>query len=265
MIPGWRGVALVTLLGFAAVACGSGPAPTAQPVTITVAAAADLRYALEEIVEAYEAAAPGVDVVVTYGSSGNFASQIPNGAPFDVFFSADIDYPRRLEAAGLVSGTTRAYAVGRLVVWVRDPSVLDVEALGIQALRDASVRRIAIANPEHAPYGRAAVAAMERAGLYGDVADRLVLGENISQAAQFIESGAADIGLIALSLAIAPTLADRGRFAPIPGDMHPSITQGVVVLERATDPAAAGAFVDHVLGPAGREVLQRYGFEAATP
>jgi len=261
------GAALLAVL-LALSACGPGTGHTVPPssVTVTVAAASDLRFALDEIVEAYEADRPDVDVVVTYGSSGNFAGQIENGAPFDVFLSADIDYARRLETAGLApEGATRPYAIGRLAVWVRAASPLDVEALGLEALLDPSVRRIAIANPEHAPYGRAAVAALRHAGIHDRVTGRLVLGENVSQAAQFVESGAAEIGIIALSLALAPTLAGRGRHHLVPEDAHPRIEQGALVLDRAVDPAAAAGFLDHVLGPAAGAVLERYGFAVPAP
>lgn len=252
------------LLSLLLVSCSGAvaPSPARGPgVTITVAAAADLRFALDEIILAYEAHNPDVDVVVTYGSSGSATSQIENGAPFDVFFSADIEFPRRLERTGLAAvGATREYALGRVVVWVRSESTIDVETLGLAGLMDESVRSIAIANPTHAPYGRAAVAAMRAAGVYAAVADRLVLGENVSQAAQFVGSGSADIGIIALSLALAPTIASAGRYFLIPDDLHPPIDQGVVVLDRASNPHASGRFVDHVLGDAGRHVLERYGF-----
>jgi molybdate transport system substrate-binding protein len=250
-------VAAMTLL----TACQATSAPTVGPTTITVAAASDLRFALDEVIDTYRSRQADVDVVPTYGSSGNFYAQIENGAPFDIYFSADIDYPRRLESAGLAEAeSTRLYTVGRIVVWVRNASPIDVEGLGMGALTDPDVRTISIANPEHAPYGRAAVAAMRTYGIYDVVEPRLVLGENVSQAAQFVESGAADIGIIAYSLALAPTIASEGRFSLIPDDLHPAIEQGVVVLDRAADPTAAARFLDFVLGPDGRAILERYGF-----
>jgi molybdate transport system substrate-binding protein len=230
---------------------------------VTVAAASDLQFALGEIIDEFEAATPGVRVEVAYGSSGNLVGQIRNGAPFDVFFSADIAYARDVEAAGLAEpGSTRPYAVGALALWVPDGSPIDVKSRGLEALTDPGAARIAIANPEHAPYGRAAVAAMRTAGVYDAVRDRLVLGENVSQAAQFVESGAADIGIVALSLVRAPTLAGVGTFAEVPADLHPPIEQGVVVLGRAADREAAESFVAFVLSDAGRPVLERYGFGA---
>ena len=250
-----------------ALACDLVPHATAEPAaagvapTVSVAAASDLRYAMEDLVATFEALDPDQSVAVTYGSSGNFFAQISQGAPFDVYFSADIDYPRALEEAGLAApDTTRLYAEGRIVTWVRDASPIDIVGLGVSAVLDPAVGRVAIANPEHAPYGRAAQSALEAAGVWEEVQPRIVLGENISQAAQFVESGAADIGILALSLAIAPPLCHEGRYALVPQELHPPIDQGAVVLAAAADPAAATAFLGFVLGPTGREVLDRYGF-----
>jgi molybdate transport system substrate-binding protein len=237
------------------------PTPTPLAGRVVVAAAADLRFAMEDLIATYVAANPGVTVEPTYGSSGTFFTQITEGAPFDLYFSADAAYPRRLEEAGLVEGgSTHLYGIGQIVTWVAGDSTLDVEARGLEALTDPSVKTIAIANPEHAPYGRAAEAAMQSAGIYDAVKDRLVLGENIAQAAQFVESGNADVGVIALSLAVAPDLADKGRYAVVPIDSYPRLEQGAVVLSSADDPEAARDFLDFVLGPEGRAVLDRYGF-----
>jgi molybdate transport system substrate-binding protein len=228
---------------------------------VAVAAAADLRFAMDDLIATFMAANPGVSVEATYGSSGQFFTQLSEGAPFDVYFSADAEYPRDLEEAGLAeSGSTQLYGIGQIVVWVPNDSALDVEARGLEALTDPSVKTIAIANPEHAPYGRAAVAAIETAGINDAVRSKFVLGENISQAAQFVESGNADIGVIALSLAVAPSLKDQGRFAVVPIDSYPRLEQGAVVLKAAVDPEAAHAFLGFVLGSEGRTVLDRYGF-----
>lgn len=237
------------------------PSPGTLAGRVAVAAAADLRFAMDDLIATYIAANPGVSVEATYGSSGQFFTQISQGAPFDVYFSADAEYPRNLEKAGLVEGSsTLLYGVGQIVTWVPSDSAIDVEARGLEALADASVETIAIANPEHAPYGRAAVAAMKTAGIYDAVESKFVLGENISQAAQFVESGNADIGVIALSLAMAPSLVDKGRYAVVPIDSYPRLEQGAVVLKSAADPEAAQSFLDFVLGPEGRTVLDRYGF-----
>lgn len=228
---------------------------------VRVAAASDLRFAMDELITDWARANPGVVIEPTYGSSGNFLAQIKEGAPFDVFFSADAEYPRELEKAGLAeSGSTRLYGIGQIVVWVLIDSALDVESRGLEALTDPSVETVAIANPEHAPYGRAAVAAMTGAGMYEAVQPKLVLGENVSQAAQFVESGNADAGVFALSLAIAPALKDKGRYVVVPIESYPKLEQGLVVMKSAVDADAARAFVDFVLGPVGRAILDRYGF-----
>lgn len=228
---------------------------------VQVAAAADLKFALDEIIASFHRQHQGIKAQVTYGSSGNFFAQLSNRAPFDVFFSADVDYPRKLIEQGLaVKETEFLYAVGRIVVWVPRQSSLDLEHLGIQALLDPFVRKIAIANPKHAPYGRAAEAAMRKLGVYERVQERFVYGENIAQTAQFVQTGAADIGVIALALALAPALREEGRYWEIPLDAYPRMDQGGVILWWAKDMAAAQALRAFVLGPEGKAVLRRYGF-----
>ncbi len=239
----------------------TGSAPVVGSSAIRIAAAADLRFAMDELVATYEASDPGAQIDVTYGSSGNFLTQIKEGAPFDLYFSADIAYPQELVDAGLAIDVPRLYAVGQIVLWVPTGSPIDIETLGMDALLDPAAEKVAIANPEHAPYGRAAVAAMEHAGVYDQVEPRLVLGENISQAAQFVQQGGADIGVVALSLALASPMDTTGRSWNIPLDFYPTISQGAVVIAAAQDPAAATRFLDFVLGPAGRVVLDRYGFQ----
>ena len=237
-------------------AAGAGDRPT-----VRIAAASDLQFALRDLIETFEADNASVTVEATYGSSGNLFGQVRNGAPFDAFFSADIAYARELETSGLAgAGSTRSYALGALALWVPDDSPIDVAALGMDALLDPAAARIAIANPEHAPYGRAAVAAMESAGVHDAVVGRLVLGENVSQAAQFVESGSADIGIVALSIVRAPTLEGVGTFIEVPAGLYPPIEQGVVVLDRAADREVAESFVTFVLSDAARPVLERYGF-----
>lgn len=227
---------------------------------VTVAAAADLQYALDEVVEAFEAAHRDVAVRVTYGSSGNFFAQLSNKAPFDIFLSADIEYPRKLVEQGYARRDMQfLYAIGQIVVWVPRESKLDVERLGIQALVDPLVRKIAIANPQHAPYGRAAEAALKHLGVYERVRERLVLGENIAQTAHFVEAGAADIGIIALSLAIAPALQDKGRYWIVPLDAYPTLEQGGVILDWSREPGAAEKLRAFIIGNQGRAILERYG------
>src|SRR5438309_4732605 len=199
-----------------------------QAGEISIAAASDLNFAFKEIVAGFEKKT-GHTVKLSLGSSGNFFAQLSNGAPFDVFFSADIGYPKRLEQAGLAEpGTLYLYAVGRIVLWVPKGSPIDVHALGIEALQHPLVRKVAIANPKHAPYGRAAVAAMEHFKVYGAVKDKLVLGENISQTAQFVQTAGADIGIIALSLAVAPAMKDTGMLWEVPFEAYPRLEQGAV-------------------------------------
>ena len=191
-----------------------------------MAAASDLKFAMDELVGAFGKSHPDIEVTMTYGSSGNFFSQISNGAPFDLFFSADVDYPRRLAEAGLgPKDGVFLYAVGRIVVWVPAASRIPVER-GIQVLASPDVRKIAIANPRHAPYGRAAEAALRAAGVYEAVKGKLVLGENVAQTAQFVQSGAADAGIIALALALAPALAKEGRYFEVPLETYPAHRAG---------------------------------------
>jgi molybdate transport system substrate-binding protein len=241
--------------------CGGGSGKAGGGRSVRVAAAADLKFAFDEVAAAFEKKDPGIKVETTYGSSGNFFTQLSEEAPFDLFLSADIDYPRKLiEQGKAVKGSEFLYAVGHIVVWVPNGSKLDLEKLGIQALNDPSVRKIAIANPRHAPYGRAAESALKKLGVYEQVRDRLVLGENIAQTAQFVESGAADLGVIALSLALAPTMRDKGRYWQVPADTYPRLDQGGVILTGARDREAARAVQDFMTGTGGRAILDKYGF-----
>jgi molybdate transport system substrate-binding protein len=247
---------LISLMGLLV---GAGSIP-AQAGEVTIAAASDLSFALKEIVTGFEKKT-GHTVKLSLGSSGNFFAQLANGAPFDLFFSADIAYPKKLEGAGLAEpGTLYTYAVGRIVLWAPKGSPIDVGSLGIKALQHPSVKKIAIANPRHAPYGRAAVATMEHFKVYDAVKDKLVLGENISQAAQFVQTGGADVGIIALSLAMAPAMKETGRYWEVPLDAYPRLEQGAVILKAARDPKTARAFWDYAKGPEGAGVLTRYGF-----
>jgi len=231
---------------------------------ITVAAAADLSTALPEIVATYTKHT-GQTVKLSFGSSGNLTNQIHNGAPFDVFFSADETYPVQLiEKSLALKGSLYRYAVGRLVLWVPNELPLDVQKLGMQALLDPSIKKIAIANPLHAPYGRAAEAALKHFGVYDQIAPKLVLGENISQAAQFVESGNAQAGLIALSHALSPALKDKGHYWTVPLDAYPTLNQAAVVLSKSRHPEAARKFLDFVRGPDGTSLLKNYGFSLPT-
>jgi molybdate transport system substrate-binding protein len=230
------------------------------PRRVAVAAAADLKWALEEVRRDFAKDSPGIQVEVSFGSSGQFYAQLTQKAPFDLFLSADLDYARKLQDAGL-GRSLFTYAVGRLAMVVPAESTLDLDKLGLKALLDPSVKHVAMANPAHAPYGRAAQAALAAAGLTAQVQPKLVLGENVSQAAQFVHTRAAEAGLVALSLAMAPEMAGRCRTWVVPRTLHPPLEQGGVVLAWARDPAAAEAFRAFLAGPRGRAILARYGFE----
>ncbi len=234
-------------------------APAHAAEEITVAAASDLTFAFKDVAAKFQAQT-GDGAKLSFGSSGNFFSQIQNGAPFDLFFSADISYAKKLEAAGLAEpGTLYQYAVGKIVLWAPADSKLDVSK-GLQMLTGPSIHKIAIANPEHAPYGRAARAAMRKEGVYDQIKSKIVLGENISQTAQFVQSGNAEIGIIALSLALAPTLKDKGKYSEIPSGDYPAIEQAVVVLKSSKKKDLAKKFVAFLKQPEATEIMQRYGF-----
>jgi molybdate transport system substrate-binding protein len=235
--------------------------PQALPV-LRVSAAADLQSAMPELVTEFERKNIAT-LQVSYGSSGNFFTQIQNGAPFDLFFSADSEYVKKLDATGLSEpGTSGIYAIGRLVVWTRADAAVDVRRDGWQALLDSRVEKIAIANPAHAPYGKAAEAALRSAGIYDQVKSKLVFGENISQTAQFVQSGNAQLGLVALSLAVSPAMKDGHRWE-VPVDAYAPIEQSAVVLRSSKNVAAARAFLHFVRGEPGREILRKYGFSFA--
>ena len=246
-----RSAAIAGLLALFASACARHPIP---PRKLSIAAAADLQFALAEAARQFHQQYPQIELAVNYGSSGNFYAQIRNGAPFDLFLSADVQYPRNLAHDGLVpANSVFVYASGRIVVWVPAASKLDPAT----ALRDPSVQRIAIANPQHAPYGRAAEAALRSMGLYDSVQKKLVLGENISQTMQFVQSGAADVGIVALSLAMAPNVRGQGRYWEVPLSSYPKMEQGGVILK---DSPAAREFRGWLLAKAGRTLLKQYGF-----
>ena len=202
-----------------------------QAEELTIAAAADLTYCLQDLNVAFRQSHPEVVLKVSTGSSGNFFAEIKNGAPFDIFLSADMNYPRELIKAGLAEEKNLVqYAVGRIVLWTTNDKV-DVSR-GLAVLRDAeAVKKIAMANPEHAPYGRAAKAALEHEKLWQEVQSRIVIGENISQAAQFVETGNADAGIVALSLVMSPKLEKVGRYFEIPTDIYPPLEQGAIADE----------------------------------
>jgi len=243
----------------AATAFPSSQAASKSCGVVSVAAASDLAYAMNEIAGNFEKTT-GCAVRISTGSSGNFLTQIENGAPFDIFFSADIEYPKKLESEKLAAaGSTYLYAVGKIAFWVRNDSRLNISK-GFAVLRDPSIQKVSIANPQHAPYGRAAEEALRKAGVYDAIKDRLVLGENISQAAQFVESGNADVGVLSLSLVLSPLLKGRGRTWNIPENLYSPIQQGAVVVLGSQNPRGAQQFLAFIKSPATRSLLDRYGF-----
>ena len=226
---------------------------------VRVAAASDLQFAFQEVSNRFEKAT-GNQVKLSFGSSGNFFTQIQNGAPFDVFFSADLDYCKKLESLGLTTpGSLYEYAVGKIVLFAPADSKLDLNK-GLGVLLDPAIHKIAIANPEHAPYGRAAVAALKHENLYDKVSPKFVLGENISQAATFVSSGAAEVGIVALSLALAPSMKDKAKYAEVPGENYPAIAQGAVILKSSPQQTTANQFLEFVKSPEILKLLQSYGF-----
>jgi molybdate transport system substrate-binding protein len=226
---------------------------------ITVAAASDLQFVFPEVAARFQKET-GHSVKVIFGSSGNFYSQIQNGAPFDLFFSADVGYPELLEKAGLTEpGTLYSYATGKIVLWVPRGSPLNVDR-GLAVLLDPGVHKIAIANPAHAPYGRAAVAAFRHEKIFDQVSSKLVLGENISQAAQFAQSGNADAAILALALVAAPAMKDAGKYFVIPVDEYPPIEQGGAVLKSSQQKAVARQFLDFLRRPEILALMRDFGF-----
>lgn len=236
------------------------PAVQAQNSPLTIAAAADLSSALKDIAASFQKGA-GIQVRLSFGASGALTQQIENGAPFDLFFSADMDYPRQLIKDNQADvASLYEYAVGKLVLWVPSDSSLDVEHQGMQALLNSSVKKISIANPQHAPYGRAAVEALKHAGLYDKLSDRLVVGENISQAAQFAESGNAQAGFVALAHAAAPSMKGKGKYWVVPADFYPPLAQGVVILSHSSHKKEAEEFLKYFKTQPVSDTLQKYGF-----
>lgn len=238
-------------------ACSAQFAHASQPRHITTAAAADLRYALNAVIATYHQRHPQDTIEVTYGSSGKLLAQIEQGAPFELFFSADSEYPKQLVAAGGASGEPVPYALGHIVIW---SASVDASRLTVAELAKPSFGRIAIANPEHAPYGKRAEQALRAAGVWDAVQSRLVYGENIAQTAQFILSGNARVGIIAQSLVLDPKMAKRGSYAIIPSSLYPPLLQSFVVTRRGADSALAHDFAKYVQAADARAVLSRYGF-----
>lgn len=248
----------ILLLALALLAALPGRAQEGrQPLAI--AAAADLVYCLKDLDAAFTKQHADVDLKVSTGSSGNFCAQIQNGAPFDVFLSADVSFPQTLAKAGLANADSLTiYAIGRIVLWTTKADV-DVTK-GLAVVNADAVKKFAIANPEHAPYGRAAKAALGHEGLWTAAEPKLVLGENIAQTAQFVQTGAADAGVVALSLVLSPALEKTGRWVEIPTDFYPKLEQAAILTARGAKNPAAKAYVEFLRTKEARAIFDRYGF-----
>lgn len=245
------------LLPHLLLACSLSFVATAHAEKITIAAAADLKFAMDEIVAIFGKARPDDQVEVIYGSSGKFHTQIQQGAPYDLYFSADISFPRTLARAGFAASEVKPYALGRIVLW---SATLDASTMTLASLVDPDIARIAVANPKHAPYGRRAVEALKRAGVYGKVEPKLVYGENIAHTVQYVQTGTVQVGIIALSLALNPELARRGGYWLIPDTLHEPLEQGYIITRRAQGNALAQRFADYMGSKSAGAVLFRYGF-----
>ncbi len=230
---------------------------SAHAEKITIAAAADLKFAMDEIVTTFKQAHPADQVEVIYGSSGKFNTQIQQGAPYDLYFSADIAFPRELAQAGFAASGVKPYAFGRIVLW---SAGMDASKMTLGSLADPAINRIAIANPKHAPYGKRAEEALRASGLWEKVEPKLVYGENIAHTAQFVQTGNAQIGIIALALAVNPELARKGGYWLIPNSLHEPLEQGFIITKRAADNALARQFAGYMGSPPARAVMTRYGF-----
>jgi molybdate transport system substrate-binding protein len=253
----------VTAIGTAQeIRAAAQPVPDAIPHTeahLAIAASANLVYVLEELNTAFQSQQPRVVLTVTMGASGNLVAQIRHGAPFDVFLSADLEHPKSLAARGDADAKSlMTFAIGRLVLWTTKPAI-ELESFAT-AVKNPAVRRVALANTETAPYGVAAEQALERSGVAEEVRAKLVFGENITQTAQFVETGNVDVGLVALSLVLSPTLKNRGRWIPVPDELYTPIEQGAVLTRRGTSNSAAVSYLEFLGSDEAREIMKRFGY-----
>lgn len=252
MTPAWmKGLRTALLACTACVAF-------AQP--LRVAAAASLQGSLDEVAHAFEAAHPGATVEISYGASGSLTTQIQQGAPFDLFLAADMEYPAKAGEQGHGRGPVFAFLAGRLVLWVRKDLALDPSKGGLAVLKDPRLIHIALANPKLAPYGAAAEAALRSAGLWDALQPRLVFGGNIAQTAQYLQVGAAEAGFIAASEARHPDLHAKGLTWTVPETLHPRLTQGGILLRNGSAPALADAFAAFLSTSEAQASFARYGF-----
>lgn len=236
-----------------------GLALPAHAEKITIAAASDLKFALNEAVNQFHQNNPRDEINVIYGSSGKIFTQIQQGAPYDIYFSADISYPNLLVKEGFAKGPTIPYAIGRIVLWAPNGK-LNAAKMSLENLLNPAIKRIAIANPKHAPYGKRAEEALKVAGVWPQLERKLVYGENISQTAQFVQTGNAEVGIIALSLALSSELSKNGRYYLIPNNLHAPLEQGYIITKRAEQNPLAQKFAHFMASPKARNIMVKYGF-----
>lgn len=232
--------------------------PSAQG-HVSVGAAANLVHVLNALDAIFRTVEPQITVVTATGASGSLVAQIRNGAPFDVFLSADLDYPKALLSSGhAVAGSLIEFATGQLVLWTTSAD-LDIESIEV-ALSSGGLRKLAVANPNTAPYGQAAKDVLDRFHLWEDVQTRLVYGENVTQAAQFVETGNADAGFVSLSIVLAPQLKQRGRWTLVPQDWHTPLTQGAVITQHGANNSAAKRYLEFLRSPQAQKILAEFGY-----
>lgn len=230
---------------------------------INIAAAADLKFAMDEVIAQFKKANPADDVNVIYGSSGKMFTQIQQAAPYDLYFSADISYPEKLVAQGMTDGAATPYAFGRIVLWkpkLSSNTQLDASEMTLEDLTRVDIMRIAMANPKHAPYGKRAEEALRSTNLWHKVEAKLVYGENITQTAQFVQTGNAQVGMIALSLALSTELSKQGNYWLIPEALHSPLKQGFVITKRAANNPLAKKFSGYISSTAAKKIMMKYGF-----
>jgi molybdate transport system substrate-binding protein len=257
------GAAQRTFLLFCALNLSIAELVAGEKPTITIAAAADLVFCLEELDHEFNREHPEPELKVITGSSGNFFSQIQNGAPFDLFLSADISYPKALVQAKKADGESLfSYAVGRIVLWSMHTNVDMSKGFGV--LQSGSIRKFAIANPQHAPYGAAAKSALYKAGVWDSLQPKLVLGENIAQTGQFIQTGNVDAGIVALSLVMAPKMKGKGNWWLVPESEHPRLEQAAVLTLRGKQNGNAIDYLRFLRSAKARAIFDRYGFQSPT-
>lgn len=230
---------------------------SAHAEKLTVAAAADLKFAMDELVVTFRKSNPNDEVDVVYGSSGKFYAQIQQGGPYDMFFSADIGFPKALATAGFAASEIKPYAFGRIVLWSTSH---DATKMTLASLADPKITRVAIANPKHAPYGKRAEEALRASGIWEKIEPKLVYGENIAQTAQYVLTGNAQVGIVALSLAVNAELASRGGYWLVPDNLHQPLEQGFIITKRAEKNPVAKRFADYISSKPARAVMMKYGF-----